>query len=292
MRRMRRKMILLAITIVLINGSGGCASAYYNIAKESVKNVKQNVSVLPSAEEGLSTQDKVDAVINGVVKGVVEGSQDTLKAVGDALDKTAEYGSRMISETAKAVSGSQGDYKGIADDMTKDINDAAEKGAKEVEEAIEAITKYVSGFTGNKDRELTLYGPFDVKRVVDGDTFIIISNSEEYRVRLIGVDCPESVHGDETRNTAEGKEASEYTKQLLKDQQVYLEFDIAETDDYGRTLAYAYLPDGRMVQDILLNEGIARTMTIQPCTKYANHFAEVQKKAAGAGIGFWNGLFK
>ncbi len=255
-------------------------------------NVQQNVSDLPPADEGLSTQDKFDAVINGVVKGVVDGSQDTLDTIGDALGKTAEYGNRLISETVKAVSGSQGDFKGIEDDMAKDINAAAEKGAKEAEEAINAITEYVSGFTGRKDTELTLYGPFDVKRVVDGDTFIITNNGEEYRIRLIGVDCPESVHEDETRNTAEGKEASNYTKQLLKGQKVYIELDAAETDDYGRTLAYAYLPDGRMVQDILLNEGMARTMTIQPCTKYADHFVELQKKAAGAGVGFWNGFFK
>ena len=121
-----------------------------------------------------------------------------------------------------------------------------------------------------------LHGLYDVVRVVDGDTIIVNIDGEETKVRFIGVDTPESVHPDETKNSKSGKEAYEWTAELLLGQQVYLEYDIDKTDDYGRTLAYVYLSDGKtMVQEELIKSGMAELMTIQPNSKYANRFYEV-----------------
>ena len=119
-----------------------------------------------------------------------------------------------------------------------------------------------------------------VKRVVDGDTFIMDNGSNEVRVRLIGIDTPESVAPEEylektgKENTEEGKDASDFTRSLIEDQYVYLEFDAQHEDKYGRLLAYVYLEDGRMLQDILIAEGYAELMTIPPNIKYADRFAE------------------
>lgn len=124
-----------------------------------------------------------------------------------------------------------------------------------------------------------------VKRVVDGDTFIITDNDEDIRVRLIGIDTPESVAPESylektgKENTEEGKTASEFTKNLIEGNYVYLEFDAQKEDKYGRLLAYAYLEDGQMIQDILLENRYAQPMTIQPNSKYANHFIEVYRKS-------------
>ena len=52
-----------------------------------------------------------------------------------------------------------------------------------------------------------------VKRVVDGDTVVLEKNGYEYKVRLIGVDTPESVHVEINQNTNEGKIASDFTKE-------------------------------------------------------------------------------
>ena len=62
--------------------------------------------------------------------------------------------------------------------------------------------------------------------------------------------------------------ASDYTKSLIEDKTVYLEYDASTEDKYGRLLAYVYLSDGRMLQEILLSEGYANLMTIQPNVKY------------------------
>ena len=124
--------------------------------------------------------------------------------------------------------------------------------------------------------EPELHGLYDVVRVVDGDTIVVSNEGKETTVRFIGVNTAESVHPDETKNTEIGKESSEWTAELLSEQQVYLEYDIDKTDDYGRTLAYVYLSDGRtMVQEELLKAGMAELMTIQPNSKYANRFYEV-----------------
>lgn len=121
-----------------------------------------------------------------------------------------------------------------------------------------------------------LHGLYDVVRVVDGDTIVVSIEGKETTVRFIGIDTAESVHPDETKNSESGKKASEWTAELLSGQQVYLEYDIDKTDDYGRTLAYVYLSDGEtMVQEELLKAEMAELMAIQPNSKYANRFYEV-----------------
>jgi len=130
-----------------------------------------------------------------------------------------------------------------------------------------------------------------LKRVVDGDTIIVLNkNKEELRVRLIGIDTPESVHPDANKNTAEGQLASDYTKsQLKKGQTLYLEFDEEPQDKYGRTLAYVWLDhqvDSTNIEDIaknmynakLIADGYAIAKKFPPNTKYAELFEELQSR--------------
>ena len=132
--------------------------------------------------------------------------------------------------------------------------------------------------------EKQLHGPYVVVRVVDGDTAVIKIDNEDKKVRFIGVDTPESVHPDKEKNTEEGKTASDYTKALLTEQEVYLEYDVSPEDRFGRILAYVYLSDKEtMVQELLLKNGMATTMTIQPNSKYADYFSQLQKEARETG---------
>lgn len=133
-----------------------------------------------------------------------------------------------------------------------------------------------------------LSGPYKVLYVVDGDTIAISIGGQEERVRFIGVDAPESVNYDESKNTPQGQVASDYTKSLLKGKSVYIETDVTLRDDYGRLLAYVYLDDGKtMVEDLLLSDGMAQTLTIQPNSKYAERFYLLQKRAQWDRTGFW-----
>ncbi|HOQ10424.1 MAG: thermonuclease family protein [Syntrophomonadaceae bacterium] len=124
-----------------------------------------------------------------------------------------------------------------------------------------------------------------VVRVVDGDTIEVSLNGTTEKVRLIGVDTPETVHptiGVEPY----GKEASNFTKEKLTDQTVKLEFDVEERDRYGRLLAYVWL-DEELFNEVLLKEGYAQLATYPPNVKYVERFKAAQKEAREAGRGLW-----
>ena len=86
---------------------------------------------------------------------------------------------------------------------------------------------------------------------MDGDTLVLDGGE---RVRLIGVDTPETVHPNKPVERF-GKEASAFTKELTDGKRVRLEFEqgSARTDRYGRTLAYVYLEDGRLVKSSVVH---------------------------------------
>lgn len=143
--------------------------------------------------------------------------------------------------------------------------------------------------------------PCRVLHVADGDTFsCILESGEEVRVRLIGVDTPESSDNPKARRDAEktglsveeiirmGKLSAEFTKKLLpKGSVVYLEFDVQKTDRYGRLLAYVWLSDGRMLNEVLVREGYATVYTIPPNVKYQDKLLEAQRYARENKKGLW-----
>ena len=141
---------------------------------------------------------------------------------------------------------------------------------------------------------------YEVLRVIDGDTIEVNIDGEPVTVRMIGIDCPESVHPDESLNTEYGEIAADFTRTLLEGKNVLLEYDEQLTDEYGRTLAYVYIEgkeNGGSVNAFLLQEGYARVMEIEPNTKYAElfrqreHMASSGSSNAGKPKGFWNNYF-
>lgn len=127
---------------------------------------------------------------------------------------------------------------------------------------------------------------YKVTRVVDGDTIIVNFDGKEERVRLIGIDTPESVHPDSSKNVEEGEIASNFTKEALEGKEVILEFDVQERDQYGRLLAYVWLGD-TMFNKILLEEGYAQVSTYPPNVRYVEDFTAIQKQARENNKGFW-----
>lgn len=143
--------------------------------------------------------------------------------------------------------------------------------------------------------------PCTVVRVVDGDTFHCrLSSGENVRVRLIGVDTPESSDNPKARRDAErsgqsleeiikmGRASAEFTKRVLpRGETVYLEFDVQKTDRYGRLLAYVWLRDGRMLNELIVREGYAMVYTIPPNVKYQERFLQAQREAREKRRGLW-----
>lgn len=125
-----------------------------------------------------------------------------------------------------------------------------------------------------------------IVRVVHGDTFTIKSSGGETKIRLIGVNTPETV--DPNSPVEEyGKEASDYTNGRLKEgMTVELEYDVQQVDQYGRQLAYLWIGD-EMFNATLVQEGYAQVETYAPNLKYVDFFSTLEQEAEAQGKGLW-----
>jgi len=156
--------------------------------------------------------------------------------------------------------------------------------ARDLAEALGATVEWDGAskriiITSQADKEL-----HKVTRVIDGDTFEIEGGQ---KVRMIGIDTPESVHPDAEKNTEFGEKASAYTKKLLEGKKVKLAKDVSETDKYGRLLRYVYLEDGTFVNELLVKEGYAKAATYPPDVMYSDVFAKAEQYARENNKGLW-----
>lgn len=129
---------------------------------------------------------------------------------------------------------------------------------------------------------------FVVEKIVDGDTFWVNDGSPKgMKVRLIGVDAPESRKTFKKEIGYFGLEAKNYLKNLLHDKNVRLEYDLQKKDRFGRTLAYVFLQNGTFINACLVKNGYAMIMTVPPNVKYAEYFLKLQKEARQNKRGLW-----
>lgn len=130
---------------------------------------------------------------------------------------------------------------------------------------------------------------YKVSRVVDGDTLELDMSGRKEKVRLIGINTPETV---DPRKSVEcfGKEASERMKQLANGNLVYLEYDDTQSlrDKYDRLLAYVYLEDDQMLNRKMIAEGYAHEYTYGSPYKYQKEFRELQNFARNQARGLWS----
>jgi micrococcal nuclease len=118
-----------------------------------------------------------------------------------------------------------------------------------------------------------------VTRVVDGDTLVC---DDGVRVRLLLIDAPELSQGPF------GDAAKERLEELAGAGNVLaMEHDVEKLDRYGRTLAYLYLPDGRMVNEELLLSGMAVVSVYPPNVRYVERLRAAVDSARVARIGLW-----
>jgi len=126
-----------------------------------------------------------------------------------------------------------------------------------------------------------------VIKVVDGDTIDIDLNGKTQRVRLIGVNTPETVHPNKTVECF-GKEASDYTRSKLLDKKVVIEVDDSQGmyDKYNRLLAYVYVDGKNFNLDLIVN-GYAYEYTYNIPYRYQKEFKEGQVFAEKHETGLW-----
>lgn len=134
----------------------------------------------------------------------------------------------------------------------------------------------------------TAVGPYPVLSVIDGDTLWLGIGPTRTKVRLIGIDTPETVDPRKPIGCF-GPEASARAKDLLTGRQVYLEYDKSQgrRDMYGRTLGYIWLPDGRQFNEEMIATGFGREYTFGRPYAHQQAFRQAQSTARASRAGLW-----
>lgn len=131
--------------------------------------------------------------------------------------------------------------------------------------------------------ERTEAGVVRVVRVHDGDTVSVLIGRKRERVRLIGIDAPES------GQRPWGPRAKDHLEELLRrgGWLVTLEFDVDRRDKYGRLLAYLRTGDGTFINLRMVRDGYAVLFTFPPNVRYTNTLRDGQRYARELRLGIW-----
>lgn len=136
---------------------------------------------------------------------------------------------------------------------------------------------------------VTQPGYYQVNYTVDGDTIDIKMDGQDERVRLIGIDTPETKKAYSS-GECYAEEAYGYLKEMLKGQRVRLEADPINTnrDRYNRLLRYVYLTNGVLVNSSIIQQGYGFAYLSFPFSK-SKEFDLLQTEAKETGRGLWSG---
>lgn len=244
--------------------------------------------------DGYEEEDILGADSSGSLLSEVGTDFTHMTAIIRDFFKVLGGGESRFDSGLAVLTGNEGiDAAGIGHEMERTADEAEER-------MTGSGTTVADAFQSKQDRHGVQPVTDDivltearVMQVIDGDTFYAAIGNCEIKVRLIGVDTPESVHTDSSQNTVWGTYASDYTKGiLLENMTVYLEYDEEPTDKYGRTLAYVWLVQDtsdteNMLNAILVRDGYAYDKVFRPNDKYAVVFEQLRIAAQNAGAGLW-----
>lgn len=127
-----------------------------------------------------------------------------------------------------------------------------------------------------------------VIRVVDGDTIEVYQDNQIKKVRLIGVNTPETV---DPRKDVQcyGLEASLYLKKEIEGKKVTLESDPTQQnkDTYGRDLRYVIL-NGENINKKIIENGYGFEYTYKVPYKFQEEFKIAEENARSDQKGLWD----
>jgi len=140
-----------------------------------------------------------------------------------------------------------------------------------------------------------------VTRIIDGDIIQALYGGVEKRIRLIGIDAPESRIDRKALKDANmsehdietivemGAKAKAFVNGLIKRGDfITIEFDTQEMDRYGRLLCYVYLSNGKMLNEEIVKAGYANVKSIPPNVKYKDRLMEAYQEAEEDKRGLWD----
>ncbi len=121
-----------------------------------------------------------------------------------------------------------------------------------------------------------------IKKVISGQTVEIVnSNNQGQKLRLLGIDAPD------IKQQPWGISAKNYLEQLVTGQDLILEIEQSEKDQYNRLLGYIWLGNV-LINEELIKAGYVLYSPYLLNSKYNQRFANAQDYARIMGLGVWN----
>jgi micrococcal nuclease len=142
-------------------------------------------------------------------------------------------------------------------------------------------------------------GVYHVDRIIDGDTIRVFytpagANAadndplQSIRVRLIGIDAPEVERGDRPAEPY-AAEATEFAREFLSGKKAYLRFGPRRLDQHGRVLAYVFVDDA-MLNEEIVRQGLAKEYHFSgDDPSMARRIGKAELEAKQAKRGGWSG---
>ena len=128
----------------------------------------------------------------------------------------------------------------------------------------------------------------DLVRIVDGDTLVVRINNKEEKVRIIGIDTPESVRPNYPVECF-GTASFEYIEFLIGNNELFLEFDETQgmRDRNGRLLAHVFVQDIN-IGERMIADGYAYEYTYDTPYIYQADYQKVEQTAQNQDKGLWS----
>ena len=150
----------------------------------------------------------------------------------------------------------------------------------------------ISGCSTANSENLSLsnksdYAQLKEKSVYDGDTFRVLKNGEEIKIRMACIDAPE-------KKQELGIASRDYLRSLLNKNPNKLIVVEKEKDRYGRTVAEVFIPTGKGDEEItvngeMINAGMAYYYSdyAKNCSDNSDQYAQLEKEAQRSRVGIW-----
>jgi endonuclease YncB( thermonuclease family) len=125
-----------------------------------------------------------------------------------------------------------------------------------------------------------------VTRIVNGDTIEVVIQGIGFTIGYLGVDAPDPATA-KVKAQCYSTQATAFNRSLVAGKTLRVEREISDFDATGRLLRYVYLPDGRLLNEVLLKGGYGRVTTTAPDRKYQERFNAAQQAAQNGKQGLW-----
>jgi endonuclease YncB( thermonuclease family) len=118
-----------------------------------------------------------------------------------------------------------------------------------------------------------------VINVPDGDSLVVELDGVERKVRLIGINAPES-------DECFGDQAAAGLRDLVDGKRVLISTDVEDTDQYGRLLAYVFI-DETLVNEAVVRRGWSLARAYEPNTARQEGIDAAGHEARDQQRGMW-----